>query len=131
MVNFSVRTMSLGDLSDSIAWLDNMIEQGDNRRHPRKKVGLRGQYFTQDLRGALVPDIQFRGQIAGVVDMSKGGAGVVSARPMSKGERFTLVCDSQNGKIKLSLQVVRNGKLKSLFHYGCRLENYEKIELAV
>lgn len=119
--------MSLSLLNDHIAWLSNMIDQGDHRRHPRKIVNLKGQYFTYDLKGELVLEQQHRDHDANVIDMSLCGAGVVSARPMNKGDHFTLVCETKTGKIKLALQVVRNDKKKSVFHYGCNMELCEKV----
>jgi hypothetical protein len=127
MVGFSVRKMPLRVIDDNIAWLGRMIDHGDNRRHPRKKVKLRGRYYTQDLKGQWVPDQQFQNQLAGVVDMSVSGAGVVSSRPMSMGQRFFLVCDSGADKLKLDLQVVRNGRIKTLFHYGCSMVTCERV----
>jgi len=121
-----VKDLPISELNDKIAWLDRMIKYGDKRRHPRKKVKLPASFAV--LKGGEVTKDHYHGkEKAGVVDMSVSGAGVVTSRPMSLGEKFLLLCGMEKGRLKMSLQVVRQIKQDRFFHYGCAMDECEKI----
>lgn len=121
----SIKSLPLKDLNEEIEWLGNMIEHNDKRQYPRKRVRLKGGFFIR-VNESFKADKQHP-EIAGVLDMSKNGAGVVTERPMSKGEKFILVCPTEKGQICLDLKVVRHMKTERAFRYGCTMADCQRI----
>jgi hypothetical protein len=126
MMPKSFAKASLEQINEAISWLDNMIVSGEMRRHPRKPVKLKGHYVIKNISG-FVPDSKFKESPVQIVDISKKGAGVLSNRPMSVGEKFTVLCLSTTSKVAFDLKVVRNSKLDGTFRYGCEMSTFEKI----
>lgn len=120
------KTISMSELDDKIEWLDRMITYGDKRRHPRRKVALLGDFVAQKGEKLVLEFVDSK-EKAGVIDMSISGAGIVSERPMSQGQKFLLVCKLKSSRLKLDLQVVRHARHDKKFHYGCLMHACEKI----
>lgn len=122
----SVEQNGLEDLNDNIAWLDNMITNNDKRRHPRRRVALKGDLAL--LKKLSEGMIEFEGgnDKAGVLDMSVSGAGIVTKKEMNMGQRCKVTCPLKGGKLSLNLKVVRFSKLDQAFRYGCEMSLVEK-----
>jgi|SaaInlStandDraft_1057018.scaffolds.fasta_scaffold12573_3 hypothetical protein len=121
-----IKQSAVDELDENIAWLDNMITNNEKRRHPRRKVGLKGGLCLrkptvgekEEFGGGEIP--------AGVLEMSASGAGILTAKEMNKGQRFRVVCPLKKGRLSLTLKVVRFSKIDRAFRYGCEMSLCEK-----
>lgn len=117
---------SLEQLEENIAWLDNMITNNDKRKHPRRRVSLKGNLSLQKMMSGALIEFEGGKEKAGVLDMSVSGAGIVTKKQMSMGQHCRVTCPLQGGQLNMNLKVVRFARMNEAFRYGCEMSLCEK-----
>ena len=117
----SVKKLSLSEIDEMILLLDNSVHGRDNRKHPRKGVKVPLLYMFKSATGELKKDPEQPINPSFFVDMSKGGAGVLTGRRYNEKDQFYAMGVGDTKRFTMWLEVKNIRREGNQYRYGCKI----------
>mgnify|MGYP006425557479 CR=1 FL=1 len=122
MSKFNVKKLSLGEIDDFITLLDNSVNGRDNRVHKRVDTKIPYEYMMKSATGEFKPDVQLSSAGCFFVDLSKGGAGILTPSLFKEGHTLHVKGNGKDKVFVASLLIQNMRKREGGYHYGCKIE---------
>jgi hypothetical protein len=118
----SVKKLSLSEIDEMIVLLDNSVHGRDNRKHARKDVKVPLLFMFKSATGELKKDPDQPISPSFFVDLSKGGAGVLTGRRYKEKEVFAAMGVGDTKRFSMVLEVMNIRKEGNQYRYGCKIQ---------
>jgi len=118
----SIKKLSLDEIDDFITLLDNSVNGRDNRVHKRVDTKIPFEYMMKSATGEFKPDIQLSSVGCYVVDLSKGGAGILTPSLLKQGQTLHVKGNGKDKVFVASLTIKNVRKRDGGYHYGCKID---------
>ena len=125
MSNVRVKDLEIDEIDNYINLLSESVHTGDseNRTKKRTKVNIPIRFFIKEGNG-LIEDPDQPSQPSMIIDISQGGAGVLTGRRLQSGETFIVKGDGENKKFMAVLKVANSRESDSQHRYGCLIQKF-------
>jgi hypothetical protein len=117
----SAKALTLSEIDKIITLLDNSVNGIDNRMSKRTKVNIGLRFMIQSATGDMKDDIDQPMSPSYFVDLSKGGAGVVTGRRMAEGDKFCAKGIGDSKAFLTKLEVTNCRRSGNQYRYGCKV----------
>jgi len=117
----SAKALTLSEIDKIITLLDNSVKGIDNRMSKRTKVKIALKFMIQSATGEFKEDHDQPISPSYFVDLSKGGAGVLTGRRMNDGEKFCAKGTGDSKAFIAKMEVTNCRKATSQYRYGCKV----------
>lgn len=117
----SAKVLSVSDIDHIITLLDNSVKGIDNRESKRSKVKIKLLFMIQSATGDFKQDIDQPMTPSFFVDLSKGGAGVLTGRRFVDGETICAKGIGDSKEFIAKLEVMNCRKAANQYRYGCKV----------
>lgn len=115
----SVKNLSLSEIDEMITLLDNSVHGRDNRKYARKDVKVPLLFLIKGVTGEFKKDLEQPVTPSFFVDLSKGGAGVLTGRRYKVGDTFHAMGVGDTKRFRMSVEVKNIRKEGMQYRYGC------------
>jgi len=117
----SISKLSLNEIDNFISLLDNSVNGRDNRIHKRVNAKIPFEFMMKSATGEFKPDIQLSSSGCFIVDLSKGGAGILCPTILKAGQTIHIKGTGKDKVFVASLVIKNARKRDGSFHYGCTI----------
>jgi hypothetical protein len=126
MSDVRVKDLDLDQIDQYIDLLNDSAGGGgsENRKMKRTKVKIPIVFYAKSDEGKLIEDPEQPSQPSFVVDISQGGAGVLTGRRLKNGQVFIVKGDGQNKRFITVLKVVNGREVDHQHRYGCTIQKF-------
>jgi hypothetical protein len=117
----SVKKLSLSEIDEMILLLDNSVHGRDNRKNARKSVKVPLLYMFKSATGDFKKDPDQPISPSYFVDMSKGGAGVLTGRRYNEKDQFHAMGVGDTKRFTMWLEVMNVRREGNQYRFGCKI----------
>ena len=129
MSDIRVKDLELTEIDDYISLLSDGASGGaENRGKKRSDVKIPISFFIKSAEGGLIEDPEQPSQPSMILDISQGGAGLLTGRRFKNGEIFIAKGDGENKKFMTVLKVVNMREKDGQHRYGCLIQKFTLIK---
>ena len=124
----SVKKLSLSEIDQYILLLDNSVNGRDNRVHKRMDVKIPLTFMIKSATGEIKKDLDQPLNPSYFVDLSKGGAGVLTGRRLNMNDEFWAMGIGDKRIFQAHMKVMNLRKAGTLARYGCKIMTLKMLE---
>jgi hypothetical protein len=117
----SAKELSLDDIDSLITLLDNSVNGKNNREHPRKEMIVPVSFVIKSATGEMKEDIHRAAGDSKIIDLSKGGAALVTKHMFSMDEDIWVRGEGKKHRFHACLKVMNHRKMGLNTKYGCKI----------
>lgn len=117
----SVKKLSLNEIDKYILLLDNNVNGRDNREHKRVDTRIPLRFLIKSATGEMKEDINQPEAPSYFVDLSKGGAGILTGRNYKMNQEFYVRGSGDKRVFLAHLKVMNVRREEGMYRYGCAI----------
>ena len=124
----SVKKLSLSEIDQYILLLDNSVNGRDNRVHKRMDVKIPLTFMIKSATGEIKKDHEQPISPSYFVDLSKGGAGVLTGRRLNMEDEFWALGVGDKRIFQAHMKIMNMRRAGTQSRYGCKILTLKMVE---
>jgi hypothetical protein len=127
----SIKKLTLSEIDQYILLLDNSVNGRDNRVHKRMDVKIPLTFMMKSATGEIKKDMDQPVNPSYFVDLSKGGAGVLTGRRLDMGEELWAMGIGDKRVFQANMKIMNVRRAGGQMRYGCKILSLKMLDPSV